>query len=53
MMNLMNTATTANLSVILAEDVGAAELRNPKLSGMSKPRKNLLSHLFKGLTARK
>ena len=38
MMNLTNTVSTANLSVILAEDTGALELRNPKLSGMRKAR---------------
>lgn len=53
MMNLNNTATTANLSVILAEDVGAPELRNPKLSGMSKTRMSLFSRLFKGMGAKK
>ena len=53
MMNLINTTTTANLSVILAEDTGAPELRNPKLSGISKARMNLLSRLFKGMAARK
>jgi hypothetical protein len=52
MMNLINTAYTANLSVILAEDVSAPELRNPKLSRMSKIRRNLFSRLFKGMTAR-
>ena len=41
MMNLINTAYTANRSVILAEDVGSPELRNPKLSGMSRNRKHL------------
>lgn len=53
MMNLVNTACTANLSVILAEDVSAPELRNPKLSGMSKTHKSLFSRLFKGMAARK
>ena len=53
MMNLNNTATTANLSVILAEDVGAPELRNPKLSGMCKTRMSLFSRLFKGMGAKK
>ena len=53
MMNLINTAYTANLSVILAEDVSAPELRHPKLSGMSKTHKSLFSRLFKGMAARK
>ena len=38
MMNMINSIYTANLSVILAEDTGALELRNPKLSGMRKAR---------------
>ena len=53
MMNLINTTTTANLSVILAEDVGTPELRNPNISGMSKTRISLLSRLFRGMAARK
>ena len=53
MMNLINTTYTANLSVILAEDVSAPELRNPKLSGMSKNRKNLFARFLNSLTARK
>lgn len=53
MMNLINTAYTANLSVILAEDTGTPELRNPKLSGMSRNRKSMFTHFFKRLTARK
>ena len=47
MMNLMNDAYTANISVILAEDVNAPELRNPELSGMRKTRISLLSRLFR------
>ena len=50
MMNLINTAYTANLSVILAEDVGTPELRNPKLSGMSRKRKNMFVRFFKSQT---
>ena len=50
MMNLINTATTANLSVILAEDAGLPALRNPNLSGMRKTRGNLFTRLFKGMT---
>ena len=53
MMNLINTAYNANLSVILAEDAGIPELRNPKLSGMSKTHKSLFSRLFRGMAARK
>lgn len=53
MMNMMNHDYTANLSVILAEDVSAPELRNPKLSGMSQNRAGLLSRLFKALTEKK
>lgn len=53
MMNLINTANTANLSVILAEDVGTPELRNPKLSGMSRNQKSMFARFFKSLTARK
>ena len=53
MMNLTNTVSTANLSVILAEDVYTPELRNPKLSGMSKTRMNLFNRLIKAVTARK
>ena len=53
MMNLTNTVNTANLSVILAEDVYTPELRNPKLSGMSKTRMNLFNRLIKAVTARK
>jgi hypothetical protein len=53
MMNLTNTVNTANLSVILAEDVYTPELRNPKLSGMSKTRMNLFNSLIKAVTARK
>ena len=53
MMNLINTAYTANLSVVLAEDVGTPELRNPKLSGMSKTRMRLFSRLFKAANAQK
>ena len=52
MMNLINTAYTANLSVILAEDTGTPELRNPKLSGMSMNRKSMFARFFKRLTAR-
>lgn len=53
MMNPTNTVNTANLSVILAEDVYTPELRNPKLSGMSKTRMNLFNRLIKAVTARK
>ena len=53
MMTLMNTAYTSRISMILAEDVSVPELRNPKLSGMSKPRKNLFSRLFRGTAAGK
>ena len=53
MMNMMNNDYTSNLSVILAEDVSAPELRNPKLSGMSHNRSNLLSRLFRVLSAKK
>ena len=53
MMNLINTAYTAKLSVILAEDAGTPELRNPKLSGMSKNRKSMFACFFKRLTTRK
>ena len=49
MMNLMNTAYTTNLSAILADDVSTPELRNPKLSGMSKTRRNVISRLIRGL----
>lgn len=31
---MLNTANTLNLSALLAEDVYAPELRNPKNSGM-------------------
>ncbi len=34
MMNMINSIYTANLSVILAEDAGAPELRNPLAGGM-------------------
>jgi len=51
MMNMINSIYTANLSVILAEDTGAPELRNPKLSGMRKARMSLFSRLFKGMAA--
>ncbi len=51
MMNMINSIYTANLSVILAEDAGAPELRNPKLSGMCKVRVSLFSRLFKGMAA--
>ena len=53
MMNLMNIAYTTNLSVILAEDSGAPELRNPKLSGISKTGRSLFGRLFNGLKARR
>ena len=53
MMYMMNTATTCNLSTILAEDVGAAELRNPKLYRMKKTRRSLFSRLFKRAAAKK
>ena len=53
MINLINNTYTANLSVILAEDVGAAELRNPKISGMRKTRKGLISRLLKSTSAGK
>ncbi len=52
-MNLINTAYTANLSVILSEDVGSPELRNPKLSGMSKSRMHLFSRLIKAISTKK
>ena len=52
MMNMINDTYTGNLSMILAEDVYAPELRNPKLSGMSQNRTSLLGRLFKRLTAR-
>jgi hypothetical protein len=52
-MNLINTAYTANLSVILSEDVGSPELRNPKLSGMSKARMHLFSRLIKAISTKK
>ena len=53
MMNTTNNAYTSNMSVILAEDVYAPELRNPKLSGMRRTGNGLLSLLFKALTAKK
>ena len=53
MMNWMNDAYTSNLSAILAEDVSAPELRNPKLSGMSPAGNGLLSRLFRVLSAKK
>ena len=53
MMNWMNPAYTSNLSTILAEDVNTPELRNPKLSGMSKTRRNLFSRLIRNLTVKK
>ena len=53
MMNMMNNAYTSNLSVILAEDVYAPELRNPKLSGMSQTGNGLLSRLFRALSVKK
>ena len=52
-MDLMNSTCNAKLSVILGEDVNSPELRNPKLSGMSKTRGGLFQHLFKGLKANK
>ena len=43
----------SNMAAVLAEDVYAPELRNPKISGMSKSRKTIaerigsrLNHLF-------
>ncbi len=53
MMNWMNPTYTSNLSTILAEDVSTPELRNPKLSGMSKTRRNLFSRLIRNLTVKK
>lgn len=53
MMNLINTAYTAKLSVILAEDAGTPELRNPKLSGMSRNRKGIVARFINSLKARK
>ncbi len=52
-MNLINTTYTANLSTILAEDVGTPELRNPKLSGMSRNRKGIVARFINSLKARK
>ena len=46
MMNLMNT-NYANMSVMLAEDVCAPELRSPKNSGMRKTGKCLFGILFR------
>ena len=53
MMSLMNTSGAANMSVFLAEDVCAPELRNPMLSGMSKTGKKLFGFLFRNPAARK
>ena len=53
MMNLMNTAYTCNMSTILAEDVCAPELRNPKHSGISTIRKGFLTRLFEALIVKK
>lgn len=41
----MNTYTT-NMAFLLSEDVGAPELRNPRISGIRK-RGGLLSRLIK------
>lgn len=53
MMYLMNTANISNLSAILAEDVTAPELRNPKVSGIYKSSKNVFSRLFAILNVKK
>ena len=53
MMNLMNTPYSSNMSAILAEDVCAPELRNPKHSGISSIRKGFLDRLFEALAVKK
>ena len=44
-MNHMN-----NMAAVLAEDVYAPELRNPRLSGMSKTRKTITERIADGLS---
>ena len=38
-----------NMAAVLAEDVYAPELRNPRVSGMSKNRKTLTERIANGL----
>ncbi len=52
MMYMMNTANFNNLSAILAEDVNAPELRNPKVSGMRKAREKAFSRLVAMLNSK-
>ena len=39
----------SNMAAVLAEDVYAPELRNPKISGMSKNRKTIAERIVNGL----
>ena len=39
----------SNMAAVLAEDVYAPELRNPKISGMSKTRKAITERIVNGL----
>ena len=39
----------SNMAAVLAEDVYAPELRNPKISGMSKNRKTMAERIVSGL----
>ena len=38
-----------NMATVLAEDVYAPELRNPRISGMSKNRKTIAARIADGL----
>ena len=40
---------TMNMAAVLAEDVYAPELRNPRVSGMSKNRKTIAKRIADGL----
>ena len=51
--NLISAAYTASMSDILSEDVRTSEMRNPKLSGMSRNRKSMFARFFQNQTARK
>ena len=43
--NMMNVNINMNMAAMLAEDTGAMELRNPRISGMKA--KSLLNRLFR------
>lgn len=46
---MYNQMNHSNMAAMLAEDVYAPELRNPRVSGMTKNRKTITERIINGL----